>query len=153
MLNGGSISGDNLASQLMGRYIKVCVTQVIKWGVYLSTSAQQFGFKRYHSGSNCSFVLKETIDYYVKNGNKVVHTCALDLSKAYDRVQHFKLFRKLLERGLPEGVVRLLVTWYSSQSMQIKWKNQTSEAFGLQMVFGRAVYCHLAYLMCMLMTY
>ena len=65
------------------------------------------------------------------NGNKVVHTCALDLSKAYDRVQYYKLFRKLLERGLPEGVVRLLVTWYSSQTMQIKWNNQTSEAFGV----------------------
>ena len=51
---------------------------LIKWGVYLSTSAQQFGFKRDLSCSDCSFVLKETIDYYVTNGNKVVHTCAMD---------------------------------------------------------------------------
>ena len=36
----------------------------------LMASQQQFGFKKGHGCSDCSFVLKETVDYYLSNGNK-----------------------------------------------------------------------------------
>ena len=51
------------------------------------SSQHQFGFKRGHGCSEFSFVLKkETVDYYLSRGNKEVYVCALDLSKAYDKV-------------------------------------------------------------------
>ena len=74
-------------------------------------------------------MLKETVNYYLQNGNKVVYACALDLSKACDKVKHYRLFCKLLQKGVPVGAVRLLATWYSSQTMEVTWKNHTSEAF------------------------
>ena len=77
----------------------------------LMSSQQQFGFKKGHGCSNCSFVLKETVDFYLSNDNKV-YVRALDLSKAYDKVSFYCLFNKLLDRGalvywldfLPSGI-------------------------------------------------
>ena len=52
----------------------------------LGSRDQQFGFKRGHSCSDCSFVLKGSVDYYLSNGNQAMYSAALDLSKAYDSV-------------------------------------------------------------------
>ena len=41
----------------------------------LTTCEQQFGFKRSLGCAECSFVLKETIDYYLSNGNKEILIC------------------------------------------------------------------------------
>ena len=92
----------------------------------LTTCEQQFGFKRSLGCVECSFVLKETIDYYLSNGNKEIYVCALDLSKAYDRVSHFRLFTKLLQKGLPVYFVKFLALWYSAQEMQVKWRDSVS---------------------------
>ena len=53
---------------------------------------EQFGFKKEHSCTDCSYVSRQTIDYYLSRGNRYVYACALDFSKAYNRVLHYKLF-------------------------------------------------------------
>ena len=58
----------------------------------LCSSDMQFGFKRLHSTTHCTF---ETIDYYVRNGSSVYVTL-IDASKAFDRVNFIALFRLLL---------------------------------------------------------
>ena len=37
------------------------------------------------------------------------------LIKAFDKINHFKLFRKLLDRKTPVAIVRILLFWYSKQ--------------------------------------
>ena len=61
------------------------------------TTDQQFGFKRNHSCADCSFVLKNTIDYYLDRVNSRMYVCALNLSNAYDRVPYYRLFCRLLD--------------------------------------------------------
>jgi hypothetical protein len=58
-----------------------------------------------------------------------VYTAALDVSKAYDCVQHFKLFTALLRVGMPRNVVRLLVDWYSKLYVVVRWNNSYSNLF------------------------
>ena len=62
---------------------------------YLQSTFNQFGFKRNHGIEMYVFVLKELIRYYLKHGSWM-YVDFLDASKAFDRVNHTKLFSKLL---------------------------------------------------------
>ena len=59
----------------------------------------------------CTLILKEIIEYYVHNSSTVFCTM-FDATKAFDRVEYCRLFRLLIDRGLPPVVVRLLVNLY-----------------------------------------
>ena len=56
-------------------------------------------------------------------------SCFLDASKAYDSVNHWTLFKKLLKRGISVVIVRILLFWYSKQEICIKWGNETFSCF------------------------
>jgi len=63
----------------------------------------QFGFKKKISCSHAVFVLRQCIEYFVTRGS-TVFMVALDAKKAFDRVNHVKLFTKLFDKGLPVGI-------------------------------------------------
>ena len=65
--------------------------------------------------------------YNSKEGN--VHALLLDASKAFDRVNYIKLFRKLINRGMCPLTVRLLLNMYTKQKLQVKWNNCISPKF------------------------
>ena len=94
----------------------------------LQTSSNQFGFKRNHGTDQCIFVLKDIIDIYTKFSSRV-SVCFLDASKAFDRINHNVLFEKLRKRGICGYLLRILVYWYESQTMCVRWGNLISESF------------------------
>ena len=53
----------------------------------------------------------------------------MDASKAFDRVNHWTLFKKLIDRGMPDVFVRLLVYWYRTQNACVRWSTACSEMF------------------------
>ena len=99
-----------------------------KYREFLSSTDYQFGFKAGHSTDMCCYVLKEVIDYYTSSSSPV-YLCFMDASKAFDKVNHFYLFTKLLKRGLPNIIVRVLYVWYTTQSFILKWCNVLSQSF------------------------
>jgi len=113
---------------------------------FLNTSDAQFGFKVGHSTTHATFVLKETINHYTKQGSPV-YACFLDASKAFDRVCHSKLFKILSERGVPSPYLKLLIHWYRSQKMGVNGLKAHLIIFPSQTVSVRVVICHLYCLM------
>jgi len=78
---------------------------------YLITSNLQFGLKCNSGCANGIFVMSETIKYYLKNGGSII-SAALDLRKAFDKVNHFKLLTCLIDRRVPLWVVATSSNWY-----------------------------------------
>ena len=94
----------------------------------LVTNPNQFGFKPKHNTEMCIFALKEAIlKYRALNSN--VYSCFLDASKAFDRVNHSKLFDTLVKRGVPLYIIRIIRFWYTSQTMYVRWNNVMSSGF------------------------
>ena len=94
----------------------------------LNSGHHQFGFKEKHSSDMAIFALKEISDYFVRN-NSPVFICFLDARKAFDRVNHWTLFNKLLVNGMDPFLVKLLRAWYKSQRFHVRWGNALSTGF------------------------
>jgi len=80
----------------------------------------QFGLKKHLSCSHAIFVLTQTIDYFVRNGSEVF-MASLDARKAFVRVNHIKLFDKLIERGFPSMLITVLLDWYGKTFSTVRW--------------------------------
>ena len=87
--------------------------------------AYQFGFKAGHSTELCTNVLKRTVDYFTSLGSHLF-TCFIDFTKAFDTVNYWRLFYKLLQDGVNKFVVRLLSYWYCNQEACVRWKGSIS---------------------------
>ncbi len=74
---------------------------------YVLTNANQFGFKSKHGTDMCIYTLNEMVLKY-RRLNSTMFLCFLDASKAFDRINHLKLFEKLLKRGTPGYLIRIL---------------------------------------------
>ena len=79
----------------------------------------------------CSLVLKETIDYYIAN-RSTTYSVMLDATKAFDRVQYCKLFRKLIDRKLPLVIIRFLLNMYTVHEVRVEWNGHYSRWFNIQ---------------------
>ena len=94
----------------------------------LDTLSNQFGFKKKSGTDLCIYVLKEIVDRFkCLYGSTLM--CFLDASKAFDRVTHSILFRKLVDRGDRGYNIRILMYWYSNQCMYVRWAGVLSHGF------------------------
>ena len=113
---------DNYRSIALGSIIGKLFDIVLLRGSasVLNCSDWQYGFREDHSTTQCTFVLNETVQYYL-NGNSSVHVMLLDASKAFDRVEYTKLFAVLRSKGLCPMVSRILAKMYQNQTLRVKW--------------------------------
>ncbi len=100
------------------------------FGEYLQLDDLQFSYQAEVSTSMCTWLAVESISYFLRNGSEVF-TCLMDMSKAFDTVQHSHLFRKLLSQGLPEIIVRVILISYKHQKANVRWNGEESQFFNL----------------------
>ena len=93
---------------------------------------RQFGYSRGVSTADATLVLKETI-YQSINNNENVYALFLDLSKAFDRVDHFKLAHILLQKNIPPDIVWILLKFLRNQTAVVQWGKSYSHTAYLNM--------------------
>ena len=86
---------------------------------YLCTSPMQFGFKSKSSCSHAIYSVRKTIDFFVER-QTTVNVCALDLAKAFDKMNRFGLFIKFMNRGgCPMVFINILDCWFSKKCLPV----------------------------------
>ena len=76
---------------------------------------------------------------------KNIYFCFIDYAKAFDCVDHKKLWKILKEMGVPDHLICLLRNLYAGQeATELDMKQQTGSQSGKEYI--KAVYCHPAYL-------
>ena len=101
-----------------------------RYSDYFGTSDHQLGFKKHTSCSHAVYSVGNVIDHYVSNGS-TVNVCTLDLSKAFDRMNHYVLFTKLIERKLPYKLLHILENWFTMSDTYVRCCDQHSLIYKL----------------------
>ena len=77
---------------------------------------------------------------------KNIYFCFIDCAKAFDCVDHNKLWKILKEMRIPDHLVRLLRNLYTGQEATVRTRRGTIDGSKLGKKYIKAVYCHPAYL-------
>ena len=72
-----------------------------------------------------SHCVRNIVENCVHNGS-TANVCAIDLSKAFDRMNHFALFVKLMNRNFPLQLLTILETWFRISKTCVKWDGHVS---------------------------
>jgi len=90
------------------------------------SSDNQFAFKK---SVGCSYAIRTVrciVDNYVSKGN-TANLCAIDISNAFDRVNHVALLSKLIKRLIPVQLLHLLENWLLDCYSHVKWTDSFSQ--------------------------
>ena len=79
-----------------------------------------------------------------------IYFCFIYYAKAFDCVDHKKLWEILQEMGIPDHLTCLLRNLYAGQEAAVRTGQQTGSKSGKEYI--KAVYCHPAYLTSMQST-
>ena len=92
--------------------------------------------------SNCQHLLDHQKSKRIPEKNVYFHF--IDYAKAFDCVDHNKLWKILKEMGIPYHLTCLLRKLYVGQEATVRIGHGTDSKLGKKYV--KAVYCHLGYL-------
>ena len=77
---------------------------------------------------------------------KNIYFCFIDYAKAFDCVDHNKLWKILQEMGIPDHLTCLLRNLCAGQEATVRTGHGTTDWFQIGKEYVKAVYCHPAYL-------
>ena len=83
----------------------------------------QFGFKANARTSDNLFILKSLVNRQ-KFKNKPLYVCFVDFTKAFDYVNRYALYYKLIKRGIKGKMLNLVCNMYKKAKCRVKWKGR-----------------------------
>ena len=93
--------------------------------------------------ANLQWIIKKAREF-----RKNIYFCFIDYAKAFDCVDHNKLWKILKEMGIPDHLTCLLRNLYAGQETTVRTGNGSEQ----KKEDIRAVYCHPVYLTSMQST-
>jgi hypothetical protein len=91
-------------SPIISKVFEHCLIEM--FGKYLYSCDNQFGFKTKVGCAHAIYIMREVVDYYVKN-DSMINLCLIDVSKAFDILYQPVLFLKLMKRHVLVAFIRL----------------------------------------------
>ena len=100
--------------------------------------------------ANIRWIIKKAREF-----QKNIYFCFIDYTKAFDYVDHNRLWKILQEMGIPDDLTCLLRNLYAGQEATVRIGHGTTDWLELDMEqigskqekeYVKAVYCHPAYL-------
>ena len=89
-------------------------------------SRHQFGYRPNTSTLMATCLLKETVQNYLDE-NSNVYACFLDLSKAFERVNHDLLLDKMKINGTPDKILKILNFIFSHSLVGVDFEGSLSQ--------------------------
>ena len=81
-----------------------------------------------------------------ESSRKKIYFCFIDYAKAFDCVDHNKLWKILKEMGIQNHLTSLLRNLCAGQEATVRTGHGTTDWFQFGKEYVKAVYCHPAYL-------
>ena len=106
-----------MQSSCILKIIELFILEFLKEKVYFNFG--QFIFVQGMSTPHASLLLKKIVHSYYKK-NKMLYILFAELSKAFDRVDHFLLGDMLLDRGIHSDVFHLVMFYLQNRMARVK---------------------------------
>ena len=94
--------------------------------------------------ANISWIIEKAREF-----QKNINFCFIDYAKAFNCVDHNKLWKILKEIGIVDHLTCLLRKLYACQEATVRTGHGTTDCFQVGKTVHQAVYCHPAYLIYM----
>ena len=113
-------------SPVISKVFEHCVLD--RFQKFFNSCDAQFGFKKGVGCRNAIYRVRKIVDKFIEGGD-TANICALDLTKAFDKVNHASLYMKLMKRHIPLQLLQLLENWLSDSFACVKWVSSWSQMF------------------------
>ena len=90
--------------------------------------------------ANIRWITKKSREF-----QKNIYFCFMDYAKAFDCVDHNKLWKMLKEMGKTDPLTCLLRNLYADQEATVRTRHGTTDCLKLGKEYIKAVYCYPAY--------
>ena len=97
--------------------------------------------------ANICWIMEKAIEF-----QKNIYFCFIDYAKAFDCVDHNKLWKILKERGIPDYLTCLLRNLYAGQEATVRTGHGATDWFQIGKGVHQGCICHPAYLTSMQST-
>ena len=91
--------------------------------------------------ANIHWIIKKAREFWIN-----IYVCFIDYTKAFDCVDHHKLWKILKEMEPPDHLTCLLRNLHAGQEATVRTGHGTTDWFQIGKDYVKAVYCHPAYL-------
>ena len=129
------------ASKVILKILPVRLQQYMNWEL----PDVQAGFRKVR-GTRDQIANIHWIREKARKFQKNIYFCFIDYAKAFDCVDHDKLWKILKEMGILDHLTCLLKNLYAGQEVTVRAGHGTMTGSKLRKEYVKAVYCHLAYL-------
>ena len=98
---------------------------------FIKSEDNQFGFKKGTGCSHAIYTARHIVDRWVSQG-LTANLCAIDLSKAFDKVNHHAIFIRLMRSNMPLQILQIIENLFSSCVSCVRWGNSWSVEFTME---------------------